>query len=309
MQLEEFIGNHKQIKVLVDWLNICYHEPTTETSNYCIVYGPPGNGKTLLVELLAKEFSVELFKITPLDSTGILDIIKSVNIKTFDGTNHKLILVDDLDEFPSRVTKQLIKIAEISNHPIIYTCKVVPAYQDAFVNGSLKDIKERLIWIRKPLTSEILDYLKSISNLPIETLDKIARESKSVRSAVLSIQNQSVNDLTNPTDSLIDTFRKLNNRCIDKVFNRYDITKVFNSIKGYDKDALRVMAKFAEFDFRATCKFEDIDPVFLNEMAEPIEKVEFENKKKNNSNKIKIEKPKELIKKEQNKMVSVNHWL
>jgi len=317
MKLEDFLGSYKQIQILVEWLNRYYHEPTAEISNYVIIWGPPGNGKSLLPELLAKEFGIDLFKITPLDSLNINDIIKSVNVTSFDGSNHKLILVDDLDEYPIRVRTELCKIPEISNHPIIYTCKVAPYKNEKFIRGSLKDVKGKLIYIGKPLTSELLEYLKTKSNLPIEQLDKIARESRSVRSALLSIHNQSVNTLTNPIDSLGTLLRKVNNRCVDKPLDRYTIETVFKSIRGYGKDELKVMLKFAEFDYRAKGKFEDIDPIFINEMLEPIEKVKLEYQYTNNSNGKKsntTKKPKAVIKKKskpkpKQKGPSVDSWL
>lgn len=278
-KVNDFIGNKTQVKLLCDWLNSFYHEPTKEVKGYAIVCGQPGNGKTLLAQLIANSFEVELFTITPLD-TNINDIVKSLNMKTLDGGEHKLILIDDIDEFPLYLKRQLYDLYTISNHPIIYTSKDLFLLSKEFISEGL------FIRIKKPLTTEIYDHLRTISKLPVETLMDIAKKSKSVRSAILSTQNEVVNDLTHPTQSNYDVLKNAKARSLTGNLDRGKIAYLFGCIKGYDANALKVRMRFADFDYRTKVKFEEIDSFFINQMVEPIEKVlEYQKFEKKNANK------------------------
>jgi len=298
--INDFLGNQTQVKQLCDWLNKFYHEPTSEVQGYAIVYGPSGNGKTLLGKLLANSFEVELMLFTPLD-TNVDDIIKSINMKTLDGMEHKLILIDDLDEFPSNMKKKLFELSNISNHPIIYTCKGL-FFPPEFISKGL------VVKIKKPLTTEIYDHLKTISNLPPEKLMEIAKDSPSVRSAELSTYNASVNDLTNPTQTNYDVFKNAKARSLSGNLGRGKVAYLFSCIEGYDLDALKVRGKFAEFDYRTKVKFEEIDSYFINYMREPIEKVlkyqKYNEKEKDKEKSIDLRS----IKKKEVKQPSLEDW-
>jgi len=166
------------------------------------------------------------------------------------------------------------------------------------------------------LTSELLEYLKSINNkIPIEVLDKIAKESLSVRSAILSMKTQSINSLNKPEETLGDLFRAVTNRKLNRDLDRHDVQRLFSSIDGYNINCLKVRKKFAEFDYRCCCKYETIDSFFINNMVEPIEKVKFEYKSKNNNKKKKRKINNKTIKKEtigkepEKKKTSINQWI
>ena len=301
--LTDFIGNKEAISKVGNWLNACYHNEIRET-NYIVLQGNSGNGKTELVLLLANSFDVALFRINPSDienQQDLNDFIKSVNITTLEGKKHKLILIDDLDDYSKDYQKKLYELPLISKHPIIYTCKTSYFDKDFLKEGMYVKLK-------KPLTSELLEYLKTISNLPEDKLKEIALESKSVRSAILSVKNASVNELLNPNVTKWESLRSINERKLTEPINRENINFIFKSIKGYDKNALAVMLRFADFDYRIKAKFEEIDPYFVNEMKEPIEKVKLEyvyNDENYNGKKESKKTEDKVIEKEEKKEVIV----
>jgi len=276
--VDDFIGNKSSVEKLCTWLTKYYHEPTAEIPNYCILSGISGNGKSFLPTLLANSFKVELFQITPLDITSMEDVnevIKSINTTTLTGGRYKLVLIDDIDEYQVGYRTRLMEIAELSNHPVIFTCKkYVFLHEPEFTKNALR------IKLNKPLTRELLNYLKTISRLDIHILDNIARQSKSVRSAILALYSHSPNSLINPIETGYLLFKTINKRQLTQVLNRRNIKYIFDAIRGYDEDALKVMERFAEFDYRIRARFEDIEPFFVNKMEEPIERVKLESRKK-----------------------------
>lgn len=278
-----FSANLNIISFLTNWLQ-SYYSLDKPARTYVILFGDSGNGKTYIVEELAKELHVELYKITTddLQSTNDLsNIMKSVNTQTLSGTHHKLILVDDIDKFSVRYQTKLIEIASISRYPVIYTSTTFTLPLE-FIEGSLKDNTNRLR-LRKPLTSELFAYLKTLSSLPDEKLKEIAQQSKSIRSAVLSLQNESVNDETKKELTKGEFLKSIKERKLAEPLTRKNIHSIFKSIRGYDNNAFQVMSRFAEFEYRIYAKYEEIDPIFVNEMIEPIEKISFEYQNKNHT--------------------------
>jgi len=287
--LQTFVGFDTK-KQVVNWLNEFFHKKTEKTKPYCILHGTSGNGKTILPKLLAEEFDAELFYICPLDiqnNTDLNNIIKSLNTQSLTHRK-KIIHVDDVDEFHYNYKSKLVET--ISIYPVIYTCNLIKGFSEDFGTNGLR------VFMRKPITSEILKFLETISDLPIETLDNIARNSKSMRSAVLSTYTGELNELRHPTVSMKEFLWNVKKRDIDDVLNRGKISYIFKSIRGYDSDALKVMNRFADFDYRCRVKFEEIDSYIVNNMIEPIEKIDmdYESKKKYKKNIYQPEKKKSI---------------
>ena len=344
--LKDFLGNKETVIVLADWLSTYYHQPTKEIPNYAILFGSSGNGKSYLPTILAKEFGVELFHITPLDmasNDNLNNVIKSINSATLDNAKFKLILIDDIDtysNFPIRYKSRLIEVGKMSKNPVIYTSGTYSLPFNAsdsmkeqwsnFIKDSLKkvtrNLEGRIIWskllkIEKPSIDDLFNYLKSISKLPDDTLRIIAEGSKSVRSAILSIYNVSVNDLTKGIAIKGDILKSIMHRQLDEPLTRENIDYIFKAIRGYDKNAFDVMMKFAEFDYQMKSKFKkakfnlEIDPIFVNEMKEPVDKVKFVprfDKKDNDDKKEEVQKKPDINKKEQKPVIqepTLGKWL
>lgn len=323
MKLDDFIGNDKTITDITSWLNDYFDKKTKY--RYCIVYGPSGCGKTVLGEILAKEYNIGLLHITPIDinsGNDMNDFDKSVNISSLDGSKYKLILIDDIKEFRQPYRNKLcnIGINGTSNNPIIYTTDNLSSFTlPEFTKNGLR------LKLLRPITSEIYKYLKTLdSNIPDDILMKISKESQSVRSAVLSLYNSSVNELVHPTQTVRQRLSSIGNR---KLRDNLDIVMnwhVIDSIRGYDSNALKVMNRFADFDwrlnkYRSITQYpqDDIDPFFINNMTEPIEKVKLEyryiqqrfkvNHKKEKT--IKSEPKKIEVKDTTTKQSAIDQWM
>lgn len=323
--VRNFIGNSKAKEDIVNWLNYHFHSTATvkckkcgfpimfkgdtehmfcpkcnsrvnvDIKDYVFLYGSSGNGKSYLPELLANSFEVELFRITPLDiqSTNDLNnVIKSINMGTLSGKRHKIVLIDDIDEYSNHYKMGLYGIGSMSRHPVIYTSKrdLYPQYQTK--QGSAKKYNTVVDFIKngqpirlyKPTTSEMLEHLKTVSNLPDDVLNTISRESKSFRSAVLSTHTANINDLVTPTQSKREILRSVKERRFKQTLrlnnwstdNEITLMDIFKCINGYDDNAVALSEKLANFDYRMRVLFEEINPCFVNEMIEPIETIDID---------------------------------
>lgn len=304
LTLDSFVGSNARNQAKF-WLNEFFDGVASK--GIVIFYGVSGNGKTILAKLLAEAYDVELFSICPFDIKGedsLNDFIKSLNSKPLT-KEKKIVLIDDIDDFSIRYRKKLLGVSSV--YPIIYTTKNL--HKDT-LSDEFKS-KCQIIKVKKPLTSEIIDHLKTRCSFPIEKIDEIAKKSKSVRSAELSIYNESINELINPPDTYSQMITEMKQRCLTKTVNRDNIKTIFRSIKGYDEDSLKVREKLAEMDFRIKYKYEEIDPWFVNNMIEPIEDViEYKDYKRNNK-----KKPKKVVREtvekipEKKKMVSIDDFI
>ena len=325
MEIEKFIGNFKQLETIIYWLDSWFREPTKEIKSHVIIFASSGNGKSTIPQLLANDFKVELFTISPYDITSKNDLnnfIKSLNLQTLKGKKHKIILIDDINEFPSQYKKRLCELPTISHNPIIYTSS---NYQ--MVKGRIPqyiiDFKRKALAIRiyKPFPNQLFKHLKTLnSKLPDETLQQIAKESKSVRSAINSLYNASINDLTHDIQTNYTLVRDFKKRNLNRNLIGRDIKTLFDCIEGYDLNSLKLKARLADLDWRMSrywreIGFRELDPYILNNMTEDIENTSIDakrlyNKKKKYYKKSKkYEKEEAVIEKKVDKTVNVGKWL
>ena len=312
MSLSNFVGNYNEVKILFNWLDDFYKN--IHNSKHAIIVGSSGNGKTFLSELLAKEFDVELFRIHPYnveDGNQLNNILKSINLDTLDNRK-KLILVDDIDDFYYAYKKELYSIPKLSKYPVIFTSKDFGAVPSELRKGCLNGPRSKWYFhLQKPLTSLLHKFLltQDIGNLSEKQVYKIAEQSKSVRSAVLTLKNKSVNTILDDKETIWDTINSIQRRELKKTLKDDNFRAIYKSIRGVKpggtmKDLVAVMKRFAIFNYRIKVKYEEIDPMFVNNMEEPIEKVfmhyQFKKKTKKLKPKKVKEKPKqkEVVKKE-----------
>jgi len=315
MSVSDFVGNFSKVNILANWLNEFFHEKTEATKRYAIITGSSGNGKSLLPKLLAEDFDTELFVISPIDIAGendLYNVIKSINLQSFTH-KQKIILIDDINEFSQKNRTKLCELNSI--YPIIYTCETIANLDNEFTNGSLKH-QNRIIKVKKPVASKLVEYLEKKSkemNIDISdsAIQEIAQESKSVRSAELSLYTALTNELSKPYQSHLDILKSIKARRLNQSITRLNKHWIFNSIKGYDSNALALMQRFADFDYRIKVQFQDIEPYFVNNMIESIEKVVFEEhefvfKNYKKKPKTKQEKEKKVVK--QKVETSLSKW-
>jgi len=294
MKFNDAINNNAKAK-LVAWIN----DYTSKKHNkFLVLYGKSGNGKTLFITLLAKEAGMELFTIAPENVTTqeeLNTILKSIN----SSFGQRLVLVDDFDFFKTSIQKKLQEIPSLSNYPVVYTSSTW-VYDSKFLKDAV------VVKIKKPLTSELTKLLIKMG-ADVDQAEKIATESKSVRSAILSLQNQTVNELTKEVKTKYKILDDLKSREHQEKVNRQSVKWLFKSIRGYNEDALKVMLEFAEYDYKIMSQFQEIDPFIVNNMLAPIEKVELKQRLKKNDKKASV-KFRET-KKQDNNFTSIDNFL
>jgi hypothetical protein len=318
MSIKDFVGNLNEVQSLYDWLNGFYNH--FKNSNYVLLIASSGNGKSFLPKLLSQEFESELFEIQPsmiTSSNDMNNILKSINISSLD-YKRKLILIDDFDEFHFSYKKDLCSIPEISKYPVIFTSKSFDFPQELKYHSEKGPKNKWYHILKKPSVTELSDFLQKEYAIDSEEAKKIATSSKSVRSAILSTKNKSINTLLSEEQSPWDIVRSIQRRELKVPLNITNFRWIYKSLRGPAKwgtihDFEKVMKKFSEFNYRIKVKHEEIDPFFVNSMEEPIEKVhmecQFEKKKVTKQPVVKEIKAKETRNKPEVKLSSpLDEW-
>jgi len=301
MYVEKFIGAFHQIDALMYWLNIRYgaqanpnhwfDEFNPQHFKFALITSDTGNGKTYLGELLSKDFNVEMFNINSsnlVNDDDMNNFFKSINLQTLDNRK-KLIFIDDLDEFSLKYRKKLIELKTISRFPIIYTS--TSYMKDIGMIDTKKQSRNKkrksfiylkdgfIVKIHKPISSEIKKFLqkKAFNDIPEDVIEKIANESKSVRSAINSLINYSVNELVEPHKTFKDNVNDIKYQRLDKPLDNTLLKVLFDSINGYNDDAKKVMFRCADFDYWMNRKWNEvgrrhINPFIINHLSEPLKK-------------------------------------
>ena len=255
MKFDDITGRRNKQKVL-EWFN--NGKPKRKI---LILQGVSGNGKTLLIRSLAESIGYELQEITS-DYDNKDNIIKSINTSIY---GKKIILVDDFDTFNVKSRDILYNIIDISIFPVVVTCTHWK------FKGSIFG-KSQYLRIVRPLTSEIVDLLHN-KNLPEQTVNEIAKNCNSVAEALQASITGVIPEKKDVALSNSDKLLLLSQRRLTERIEKPNVNFYFWSIHGYDKDAVKVMAEFAYYDYLCHSRFARIDPWIVNHMEAPIEKV------------------------------------
>jgi replication factor C large subunit len=225
--LEEILGQKELILKINDWLK------KWKPGKALFIYGPTGTGKTLIINLIAKERKMSLFEINASDERSASSIKEKLLPASKEGSlfNKRLILIDEVDSF-SQADRggiaEIIKIVKESANPIILTAN------DAY------DIKLRslrsycdLIRIRKiprNLIEKKLTEIASKERLKIdkETIERIALNAEGdIRSAI--------NDLTLNENVFRDKEKNIF-EVLNIIFRGKNLRKALHAIDSSDKD-------------------------------------------------------------------------
>lgn len=265
-----YIGNINTKNKVIQWLNEYYHSNNTKLP--CIIlHGSHGNGKTYLVELLAKQFKVDIYKITADDvatQQNIKDCIQRLNLRKLDGSTEKIILLDSIEEFKS--TSCINKIVQCAHHPVI--CTTSKYYQPTNFAFKFKNIP-----VYKPYPNKLYDLLEQQNtNLTNEQLHHIAQHSPSIRSALNSLHTGEPNTLIDPNNNILGLMRQLPKRAIKQDMNLTDILIISKKINCFTEEGQQIYSRFCIFNADIKIKFKGaIDSFVINNMLEPIEKVQW----------------------------------
>ncbi|MEM3730811.1 MAG: replication factor C large subunit [Candidatus Bathyarchaeia archaeon] len=192
--LAEIVGNKESIQKFVDWIKSW--DKGIPKYRAAFLYGPPGVGKTVTVEALAKDFNMELIEKNASDYRTEEAINRFAGLASQYGSlfgGRRIILLDELDGITGTVDKGGVKaitdIIKTSQCPIVLIAN--NAFDPRFAN--LRNIC-LLIEFKKPSSTEVMKHLKVICsregiNADEDALKFIAQRSEGdVRSAVNDLQ-------------------------------------------------------------------------------------------------------------------------
>ena len=118
-RISEVIGQQKAVQDVLSWLS------NWKPGNALLLYGPPGVGKTALVEAIAKEKNLDLLQLNASDERTAINIEKVLmdSSRTFTlFKSGKIILIDEVDGISSTDKGSIgaiIKIIKTSRFPVI----------------------------------------------------------------------------------------------------------------------------------------------------------------------------------------------
>jgi len=293
MHLDTYKGNFETVSSLNEWLKEFFHSKNGKTKPYTIIHGSSGNGKTFLVECIAKDYKVDLLRFTADDFDDVDLVEKSLNLQGINTENlSKIILIDDVQDIKNK--KRLYKLHETCNYPLIFITNDIKGLDDDFRDDGL------VLRIKRPLTSEIKEYLEeNAKELKIECdcIDEIATQSNSIRTALQGLLLGRPIIKNSPLNSMSTNLRLMSRRALIEDLNYPTLVSAFRSLKEFTLESYRLKEKFCEFDELWHVQFfkdkeRTLDPIFINNIEEKIELVKVEYKKKEEKIKEKKESKK-----------------
>ncbi len=160
--LHEIVGNEEAIKKLVNWVRTW--DKGRPQKRAALLYGPPGVGKTLSVEVLANDLNMELVERNASDYRTEQAVKRFAGLASQSGTlfgKKRLILFDELDGLTGKADRggvgAITQIVKTALAPIVLIAN--NAYDPRL--GALR-FSCLLIEFKKPPTGEVAKYLSRI---------------------------------------------------------------------------------------------------------------------------------------------------
>jgi len=249
-RIEEIVGNEEAKKEFIDWLNI-WLKGKVPPKKAVLLYGPPGIGKTLLVEVSALQFNLELQEVNAGDIYS-LEFLKKAALESSKEQSFlnkmKIIMIDEVDSIEgpksNYVLNLLVDLINESKFPIVFIAN------DGW-KPNLFPIRNASVMIemKRLSTKLIVNHLALIckkENLKYEeeALKIIAERSEGdMRSAILDLQFCSIFgkigvkevNMLSPKDRQTDVFTAIRNLIYSQSF--FSAKSVIDEFP-YDQDTL-----------------------------------------------------------------------
>jgi len=117
-RISEVIGNRKQIEEALNFIK------NFKKGKALFLYGPPGCGKSLSIELIAKELSYEIIELSPSDFRDY----NTIKQKIFEAGKQlslfgkgRIILIDEVEVKDLGMEKAILELIKNSSYPIVLT--------------------------------------------------------------------------------------------------------------------------------------------------------------------------------------------
>jgi len=226
--LREVLSQRDLILKVNEWLN------QWKRGKALLIYGPSGTGKSLIVNLVAKERNMNLFEINASEKRSASFIKERLLPASKESSllGERLILVDDVDSFSEADRggiAEIINVIKASSNPIILIAN------DAY-DPKLRSLRSHceLLRIRKIPVNIIEKKLREIAlkeklKLGEESIRRIALNSGGdIRSAINDIETYNENTFRDKESNIFEV--------LNKVFRGKSLIKASQAIDSSDKD-------------------------------------------------------------------------
>jgi len=162
-RVDEVVNQENAKKVLIPWIK-SWLEGKRPSKRAALLYGPPGIGKTSLIEAISREYSLELLELNASDYRRDVDIKRTVGIAAKKRPLFKkgiIILLDEIDGIAPREDagglKALLEVINETENPIVMTAN--DPWKD-----QIRPLREVCLLVEfKPLsTGQIVSLLQRI---------------------------------------------------------------------------------------------------------------------------------------------------
>jgi len=203
---DEIIGQSEPIRVIKN-----YMENYSDGYKPLLLSGPSGVGKTLAVNLIAKEYDYDVQELNSSDSRNaksILSIDTTNQVISFGGKHKKLILMEEIETMGA---KELTKIVNDFKVPVILICN---SHRDRHVTGIVK--KCQLVKFTQVSQRSMNIFLQKIihkegKHISESTIEEITLQSNGdMRHSILTL------------DFLCKTDRAFDNTSKDKIHGFFE---------------------------------------------------------------------------------------
>jgi replication factor C large subunit len=242
---EDFIGNHLAVEAIEKWLNRWKKKPPKKRAIF--LYGPPGIGKTSIVQVLARELDWDLVEINASDTRNrssleeVLGKAIKQNVTIFG--QRRLILLDEMDGLSGSNDRGgiafIARAIDESNSPMILVANTVKENMESKFSSILRKVTS--IEFKSLTFQESYEALEEIAKdqgieVHPDVLDSIAMKTEGdLRSAIVDLETISKGKIVvNPSD--IDVLNKrdrqdLTPNILNKIFSATSLWEARQTIR------------------------------------------------------------------------------